>query len=186
MAKSLVAAKSLGLPGTISRTAWQLPARLSFERWRQAGEILAHVEGAVSWWIGDWWIAGHAYGERLAVVDSLEWRGPEYQACKDCGMVARRFERSRRRDLLSFSHHREVAVIDDISKQNELLDWAIENRASTRELRLRVQQRWIEGRLGAMVFPQGRFPVLYIDPPWRYENPPLGGGNRAIERNYPT
>ena len=30
------------------------------------------------------------------------------------------------------------------------------------------------------------FPVIYADPPWRYENPPLGGGNREIENHYPT
>jgi N6-adenosine-specific RNA methylase IME4 len=31
-----------------------------------------------------------------------------------------------------------------------------------------------------------RFPVIYADPPWRYENPPMGGGNRSIENHYPT
>ncbi|MBO6755449.1 MAG: hypothetical protein JJ902_03930 [Roseibium sp.] len=31
-----------------------------------------------------------------------------------------------------------------------------------------------------------RFPVIYADPPWRYENPPVGGSNRSIENHYPT
>lgn len=31
-----------------------------------------------------------------------------------------------------------------------------------------------------------KFPVIYADPPWRYENPPMGGGNRSIENHYPT
>jgi N6-adenosine-specific RNA methylase IME4 len=31
-----------------------------------------------------------------------------------------------------------------------------------------------------------RYPILYADPPWRYENPPMGGGNRSIENHYPT
>src|SRR5690606_8262995 len=26
-----------------------------------------------------------------------------------------------------------------------------------------------------------RYPIIYADPPWRYENPPMGGGNRSIE-----
>src|SRR5262245_16728448 len=30
-----------------------------------------------------------------------------------------------------------------------------------------------------------RFPVIYADPPWRYEHPPMGG-NRVIENHYPT
>ena len=32
----------------------------------------------------------------------------------------------------------------------------------------------------------GKFAVLYADPPWRYENPPMGGSNRSIENHYPT
>jgi N6-adenosine-specific RNA methylase IME4 len=31
-----------------------------------------------------------------------------------------------------------------------------------------------------------KYPVVYADPPWRYENPPMGAGNRAIENHYPT
>ena len=31
----------------------------------------------------------------------------------------------------------------------------------------------------------GKFSVLYADPPWRYEHPPMGG-SRAIEKQYPT
>jgi N6-adenosine-specific RNA methylase IME4 len=31
-----------------------------------------------------------------------------------------------------------------------------------------------------------RYPIVYADPPWRYENPPMGGTNRSIENHYPT
>lgn len=31
-----------------------------------------------------------------------------------------------------------------------------------------------------------KYPVIYADPPWRYENPPMGGTNRSIENHYPT
>jgi N6-adenosine-specific RNA methylase IME4 len=31
-----------------------------------------------------------------------------------------------------------------------------------------------------------RYPIIYADPPWRYENPPIGASNRAIENHYPT
>jgi len=30
------------------------------------------------------------------------------------------------------------------------------------------------------------YPVIYADPPWRYENPPMGASNRSIENHYPT
>jgi N6-adenosine-specific RNA methylase IME4 len=31
-----------------------------------------------------------------------------------------------------------------------------------------------------------RYPVIYADPPWRYEDPSKGGSNRSIENHYPT
>lgn len=31
-----------------------------------------------------------------------------------------------------------------------------------------------------------RYPVIYADPPWRYENPPIGASNRSIENHFPT
>lgn len=31
-----------------------------------------------------------------------------------------------------------------------------------------------------------KYPIIYADPPWRYENPPMGGTNRSIENHYPT
>jgi N6-adenosine-specific RNA methylase IME4 len=31
-----------------------------------------------------------------------------------------------------------------------------------------------------------RYPIIYADPPWRYENPPIGASNRSIENHFPT
>ena len=31
-----------------------------------------------------------------------------------------------------------------------------------------------------------RYPVVYADPPWRYEHPPIGGSSRMVENHYPT
>ena len=31
-----------------------------------------------------------------------------------------------------------------------------------------------------------KYPIIYADPPWRYENPPVGDSNRSIENHYPT
>lgn len=33
---------------------------------------------------------------------------------------------------------------------------------------------------------QTRYPIIYADPPWRYENPPIGSTSRAIENHYDT
>lgn len=31
-----------------------------------------------------------------------------------------------------------------------------------------------------------KYPVIYADPPWRYENPSMAGSSRSIENHYPT
>jgi hypothetical protein len=70
---------------------------------------------SVSWWLGDWWAFGEArYGERKAIVDAKGWEGPVYQTCADAAMVCRKFETSRRREDLTFNHHREVAALPPI------------------------------------------------------------------------
>jgi N6-adenosine-specific RNA methylase IME4 len=36
-----------------------------------------------------------------------------------------------------------------------------------------------------VAWPEGKHAVIYADPPWRYEHPPMGG-NRVVENHYPT
>jgi N6-adenosine-specific RNA methylase IME4 len=54
----------------------------------------------------------------------------------------------------------------------------------TKERRL---ERLDEISAGAALETLGlRYPIILADPPWRYETPPMGGGNRSIENHYPT
>jgi len=34
--------------------------------------------------------------------------------------------------------------------------------------------------------PTKLYDIIYADPPWRYEHPPMGDTNRSIENHYPT
>ena len=47
----------------------------------------------------------------VARGEAEDWEGPAYQSCRDAAYVAASFELSRRRDNLTFSHHREVAAL---------------------------------------------------------------------------
>jgi hypothetical protein len=63
----------------------------------------------VAW---DWWAFGEKrWGERKAIVEAEDWDGPSFQAAADAASVCRKFETSRRREVLSFNHHREVAAL---------------------------------------------------------------------------
>ena len=46
-----------------------------------------------------------------------------------------------------------------------------------------IQRR---GEVGEAAELTGAYPVLYADPPWKYEHPPMGATGRSIENQYPT
>lgn len=177
----------LNLPGIISRTGWQLPKKLSFEDWEKCGIALGKIEGAVQWWLGDWWVYGEQRkwgdGEKLA-----EQIGIDYGTIRNYGAVARNFELSSRDDKLSFTHHR-YAMAAELAERAEWLRQANEYEWSGNELKAAIARKAAIDRTTKIELEAtkvGKFVVLYADPPWRYENPPMGGSNRSIENHYPT
>lgn len=68
---------------------------------------------------------------------------------------------------------------DRVQKENE--------RVTTNLLREGEKAQRDEGLTAKeLVWPAGRYGVVYADPPWRYEHPPIGASNRSIENHYPT
>lgn len=175
----------INLPGKLSRTGWKPPKNLSQEEWLQCGKALALAEAATQWWLGDWWAFGVAreYGEGRKTAEAID---VEYQTIMDYGTVARAF--SRRRENLTFKHHRE-AMAAAVDEREAWLDHAEGNEWSANQLRAAIKQGAAFQRTKAVEIEAeklGKFVVLYADPPWRYENPPMGGSNRSIENHYPT
>ena len=131
--------RALGLPGNLSATGLELPENLTFEEWSQIGETLQNIERSVMWWIGDWWAFGeHKYGELSAQASGDD--GYSAQTLMDAAWVSRKVEISRRRESLSWSHHREIAALDP-DEQTEVLDIAETESLSRNDLRKRVAQR---------------------------------------------
>jgi len=73
-------------------------------------------------WLGDWLAYGErAYGETYAqALDATDY---EYGTLRDAMWVTKQFALSRRRDNLSWSHHREVAALPP-DRQDHWLDRA--------------------------------------------------------------
>jgi hypothetical protein len=85
--------------GRIEDVAWRLPDDLSEDEWIDSGIVLARVGAGVMWWVGDWWIYGeNHYGDRKAIVQDPNWRGPCFQTCANAASVCRAFRTSRRRE----------------------------------------------------------------------------------------
>ena len=132
--------------GRVDSLTWKLPDDLSEGEWIEAGIVLARLGAGLMWWVGDYWIYGEKnYGDRKAIVDDPNWQGPSFQTCANAASVCRAFETSRRREVLSFGHHAEVAALD-VKEADRLLDWAQATIAttgkprSTKDLRREVRQ----------------------------------------------
>jgi hypothetical protein len=123
----------------------ELPEDMTEVDWVGVGNTLGILESNVSWWIGDWWAYGETkYGQRKAIVEAEGWQGPAFQTCMNAAGVAKRFTTSRRREVLSFTHHAAVAAMhpDDA---DSLLDWAQEAIAENgrpRSVRQMQEERW--------------------------------------------
>lgn len=102
-------------------TALIINGDLPYELWVEQGKELNRIGGAIMWWLGDWWAFGEKkYGERVAAVEELDW---EFRTCHNAGMVSRKFQSDRRRSLLTWQHHAEVAALDNEEQERFLTRW---------------------------------------------------------------
>lgn len=115
-----------------------LPTGLPFDDWVSIGRRLCQGQQAINWHIGDWWAFGdHRYGERAKVAAEGIF-GREFGTLMNLAAVARAFEPSRRREVVSFTHHVEAASLSP-NEADALLDRAERDHLSTRDLRREVQ-----------------------------------------------
>jgi hypothetical protein len=118
----------------LAQTSWTPRRELVLSEWIQQGRRLGALGRAGNWWLGDWVRYGNArYGERYETAARVT--GYEVQSLMNMAYVASRFEISRRRETVSWSHHAEVAALDPAG-QDEWLDRAERERLSVQALRL--------------------------------------------------
>jgi hypothetical protein len=130
----------------LTATAYVIHGNVPFSDWVQHGRRLGAIGRSAGWWIADWLRYGNArYGDRYARASRIT--GYDTQTLMNMVYVASRFEPSRRREGLSWSHHAEVAALPQ-EEQERWLSRAETDRLSVRCLReaLRRERRAIEGR----------------------------------------
>lgn len=102
-------------------TALVIKGDLPYESWVEQGKELNRIGGAIMWWLGDWWAFGQRkYGERAAAARGLEL---DLQTCINAGNVSKKIETNRRRLVLSWSHHSEVASLAADEQDEFLSRW---------------------------------------------------------------
>jgi DNA modification methylase len=191
----------LAVPGEMCPLGLKLPNGLSFEQWQMLVAQLRMIMRACMWWWGD----ALAYGERRYGVmykQALDRADYDYQTLRDAAWVSGRFELSRRRDKLTWSHHREVAALEP-QQQDALLDQAESERMTRDQLRRAVRRFQAEQKLRAamaLVLPTTEAPdvrccsmqellggernidAIICDPPYGEEYIPLYGELARLAR----
>lgn len=122
-----------------SSVALRLPENLTFDEWRQYGKQLLEGAVAVMWWIGDWLNYGERrYGQTYTMA--VDMTGLELGTLANAKRVAAAIETSRRREVLSFSHHADVAALDP-AEQDAILDEAATRGWTRQDLRAHLRER---------------------------------------------
>jgi hypothetical protein len=122
---------------TITPVAWVATGTLRQADWVAAGRSLGAMGRCSQWWLGDWIRYGNArFGERYARAAAIT--GYDSQTLMNMVSIASKFEVSRRRENLSWSHHETVAALP-VEEQERWLDHAGAERLSVVDLRVELR-----------------------------------------------
>jgi hypothetical protein len=120
-----------------SAVAWSPGGEIDVRDWVGVGVRLGGVTRCSQWWIGDWVRYGTGcWGKKYR--ESSKVTGYDVQSLRNMAYVAGRFDISRRRHRLTWSHHAEVSSLD-LEKQDGWLDLAEAERMSVTDLRLELR-----------------------------------------------
>src|SRR5579871_2709476 len=124
-------------PTSISAVAWVPNRDIGFPEWAEAGRRLGAMGRCGQWGLGDWIQYGNArFGERYTRAARIT--GYDVQTLMNMVYVASKFEISRRREALSWSHHETVAALEP-EEQDRWLDLAVSRGLSVADLRLELR-----------------------------------------------
>jgi hypothetical protein len=118
--------------------AWLAHTELTSVEWESYGPRIGLMSKGTNWWLGDWVRFGQRRYDRR-YRDAAALTGYDEQTLMNLAYVAGRIEISRRREDVSWSHHAELAKLEN-HDQDEWLDRVLEERLSVRKLRAELRQ----------------------------------------------
>lgn len=122
---------------TVKTTGLDIKSGMPIDDWLQLGEQLKRVESGIQWWIGDWLNYGERnYGEKY--TQGLDATDYSLKGLQNIAYVAGRVETSRRRELVPFSTHSEIASLEP-DEQMQALDEIEQNHLSKNDTRKLVK-----------------------------------------------
>lgn len=162
-----------------------LPENMPFDEWQSLGATLQAMGRNWQWWVGDWLNYGESrYGEKYS--QAIELFPVELGTLQNCSYVAGRVETSLRSEVLSWSHHKNVAKLEP-KEQKRWLKKAEKEGLTVHELSQAIKQppaiehqEFDSNVCTSLDQIEGKFATIYADPPWKYGNQ----GTRAATNNH--
>ncbi len=175
--------KAIQLPKCkIQKNGLILNEDLTKDEWHDIGGILKTMEGCIQFWIGDWLCHGEKkWGEMYKEAEDIT--GLDNGTLRNMKSVAASVDLSLRSDNLTFEHHKLVAPLPP-EKQEKFLELAEKKDMTVSELRQAVREGKHDDK-EAQPFPKGKFEIIYMDPPWKYDKDEEYFG-QDVEKHYPT
>ena len=115
-------------------TALSVPQNMRYEAFCESVAAHEYMGESVNWWIGDLLVFGYdKFGEdkTLQAINATRKKPDTLSSYK---WVAESIEPARRRQELSWSAHKEVAMLDPC-EQDRMLQMAVDHHLSSREIR---------------------------------------------------
>ena len=123
----------------LTHVGWLPGKEIGLAEWSAVGRRLGEIGRCSQWWLGDWIHYGNArFGERY--TRAVKLTGYDAQSLMNMVYVASRFDISRRRENLSWSHHAAVAALEPDS-QEYWLQRATADKLSVADLRAELRGR---------------------------------------------
>lgn len=117
----------------LNRTSMSIDPDVTFEQWDEIGGRVRGIVDSSRWWRADW---GHQGDVRFG---EMAYQSSHMQLSRQYKWTAEKFSPARRREDLTYSHHREVAALEpDI--QDKLLDMAAANNWTVQTLVAAVKE----------------------------------------------
>ncbi len=121
-----IARGPLDEPGfTFTSTGLDIDPGVTFEQWERYGRKLQTAEKGIQWALGDWIVFGEEHPNqtfRERASQAVEFSGRKVKTLQNYATVAKKVEKSRRRDSdnVDFSTHAEVAMLPDEEQERIL------------------------------------------------------------------
>ncbi len=166
---------------TLTQTGIRFDKPLSLDEWIGVGQFLERANGAIQWWLGDWYAYGEGRKEKWGdkYEQGLSQFNLSYSSLRNYCWVSNAVQLSTRVDNLPWAHHREVARLDSEAQEEILAEAAPlpgkeEPRLTCREVAGIVRERVVASLREENPLPSGKYRILYADPPWKYADQRMG------------